>query len=99
MIERLVALQVDDKDSYRKYREGMTPRLEACGGSFGYDFEIAEVLKSEADHPINRVFTIRFPDHETMDSFFSDEAYLKIRAEFFDPAVSGASTLALYDRD
>lgn len=99
MIERLVALQVDDKDSYRRYREGMTPLLEACGGSFGYDFEIAEVLKSESDHPINRVFTIRFPDRATMDEFFSDEAYLKVRAEFFDPAVSGVTGIGIWDRD
>ena len=99
MIERLVALQVDDKDSYRKYREGMTPLLDACGGGFGYDFEIATVLKSEAGHPINRVFTIRFPDRETMDAFFSGEAYLKVRGEFFNPAVSGVTEIAAYERD
>lgn len=99
MVERLVALQVDDKDSYQRYRAGMTPLLEARGGGFGYDFEIDTVLKSETDHPINRVFTIRFPDEKTMDEFFAAEDYLAVRNEHFEPAVSGVTTLAVYDRD
>ena len=44
--ERLVGLQVIDEAGYQAYRDAMTPLLHACGGSFGYDFRIAEVLKS-----------------------------------------------------
>ncbi|MDA8016391.1 MAG: DUF1330 domain-containing protein [Thermoanaerobaculia bacterium] len=98
-VETLVALQVDDAESYRRYREGMMPLLKALGGRFGYDFEIAKVLKSETEEPINRVFTLRFPDRATMESFFANEEYLKIRNEFFEPAVSAVTMIALYERD
>jgi len=50
-IEMLVGLNVVDEAGYAAYREAMTPMLEACGGSFGYDFRIAEVLRSQTEAP------------------------------------------------
>ena len=96
--EILVGLQVSDDDRYARYREGMTPILESYGGSFRYDFRIAEVLRSASDQPINRVFVIAFPDTQTKEAFFADPAYLAVREEFFDGAVDAISTLAEYDR-
>ena len=98
MIERLVGLNISDESGYAKYREAMTPILEAAGGGFGYDFKIAEVLKKETENDINRVFTIRFPNEETMNSFFSDASYLDIRKKFFEKAVSSTTDIAIYHR-
>ena len=64
--EMLVGLHVTNDEMYQTYREKMTPVLVECGGGFGYDFRIAEVLKSQTDQEINRVFTIYFPDKEAM---------------------------------
>ena len=44
--------------------------LPLYGGSFGYDFKIAEVLKSKSSNKINKVFTIEFPSREVMNAFF-----------------------------
>ncbi len=97
-VESLVALQVDDATSYRQYRQAMMPLLERCGGGFGYDFEIAEVLKSETAAPINRVFTICFPDQPAMDAFFADPGYLEIKKRYFEPAVSATTIIATYQK-
>lgn len=92
----LVGLEVTDDVSYARYREGMTPILESYGGTFGVDFAIAKVLKG--DNPrLNRVFTIRFPDRASRERFFADEHYRRVRAEFFEPAVAAAVTLAEFD--
>lgn len=97
VIERLVALFVTDDDLYQKYREGMLPILKSYGGGFGYDFKISEVLKSKVNEPINRVFTIYFEDEKAMDNFFTDENYLKIRNQYFEPAVSASTVIAKYE--
>lgn len=94
--ERLVGLEVTDDASYQKYREGMTPILHRYGGGFGYDFKISEVLKSRTDAPINRVFTIYFPDEEAGKAFFSDPEYLQVRKKFFDPAVANTTLMAAF---
>ena len=65
------------------YRNEMTPILEGFSGEFGYDFKIAEVLKSQTKTPINRVFTISFPAQDSRDSFFSHDEYLKVRQRHF----------------
>lgn len=95
-VEVLVGLDVLDNEAYADYRSAMRPILTAFGGGFGYDFRIAEVLKSESEVEINRVFTIRFPDAATMDAFFSDEAYLKTKRQFFDRSVRGTEIIAQY---
>lgn len=95
-IEALVGLDVRDDDAYDAYRAGMRPILESFGGGFGYDFRVSEVLKSESDVAINRVFTIRFPDRAAMDAFFSDPSYKDVKRRFFEPSVGGTQIIAEY---
>ncbi|MBL8210233.1 MAG: DUF1330 domain-containing protein [Bryobacterales bacterium] len=95
--EMLVGLNVVDQEAYARYRAGMTPLLEAAGGTFAHDFEVARTLKTAATHDINRVFVIRFPDRATRDQFFSSPAYLAVREQFFAVSVKGASRLAEYE--
>ncbi len=97
--EMLVGLHVTNDEVYRDYREKMTPILVECGGGFGYDFKVSEVLKSQTDNEINRVFTIYFPDKEAMQQFFSAQSYRAIRAEFFDSSVASTTLIAEYNRD
>jgi uncharacterized protein (DUF1330 family) len=94
---QLWALQISDAASYQRYREAMTPILHSYGGAFGYDFAIARVLASEANHPIDRVFTIAFPDAATADRFFADPAYLVARRSLFEPAVPALTKIASFD--
>ncbi|MDX2152460.1 MAG: DUF1330 domain-containing protein [Bryobacteraceae bacterium] len=89
-----VGLSVIDDETYARYRAEMTPLLEAAGGRFRFDFEIANVLKSEASHVINRVFTMHFPDRESRERFFQDPAYLEIRARLFEKAVRGVTVIS-----
>lgn len=94
--EMLVGLNVVDAEAYGHYRAEMTPLLEAAGGTFAHDFQ-ADTLKSEAKHPINRVFVIRFPDKARRNAFFSSPPYLDIRGRWFERAVQGATRLAEYE--
>ena len=77
-LEMLVGLNVVDDEVYQSYRDEMTPILKSYGGGFGYDFRVSEVLKSKTDAPINRVFTIYFSNEDSMNSFFSNDEYLKM---------------------
>lgn len=97
--EMLVALNVIDEEAYQAYRRAMTPLLEAGGGSFGYDFRVSEVLRAETEGPINRVFTLRFPDETAMKAFFADADYLAIRQEHFVTSVGDATIIARYERE
>lgn len=97
-LQNLVGLYVTDDELYQKYREKMTPILHRYGGGFGYDFKIAETLRSETDTPINRVFTVHFPDQSAQDAFFSNEDYLKIKEQYFVPAVSHTTIMDTYTR-
>ena len=96
--ETLVGLYVTVPPGYAEYRKRMTPILESYGGGFRYDFEVSAVLKSEAPHPINRVFAIYFPDRAAKERFFADPAYLKIREAFFEKSVAARTVIAEYDR-
>ena len=96
--ERLVGLNVSDDQRYAAYRAGMTPILARFGGKFGYDFKIAEVLQSETPAPINRLFTISFPNEAAMKAFFSNDEYLAVRKQHFEPAVADATIIATYER-
>ncbi len=96
--ERLVGLYVTDEAAYAAYREQMTPLLHAVGGSFRYDFRVAEALQSEAEHPINRLFLISFPTRSLHDQFFQDPRYLEARRAHFERAVQGATVLAVLER-
>lgn len=95
--EMLIGLLVNDDSTYARYREAMLPILEAHGGGFGYDFRVSEVLRSRADHDINRVFTIFFPDRAARDRFFDHPEYQQARSTFFEPSVGGLTVLAEYD--
>jgi len=97
-LELLVGLYVTDDATYQQYREHMSPILEEHGGGFGYDFRVSEVLKSQTDAPINRVFTIHFPSQAVMDTFFANETYKAVKAEFYEPSVSHTSILKSYEQ-
>ena len=97
--EMTVGLFVADQEKYAQYRAEMTPLLEAAGGRFRYDFEVARTLKGETVGEINRLFLIRFPDRASKDRFFADSQYLEIRARLFDKAVSRRVTIAEYESD
>ena len=97
-VEMLVGLEVIDDAGYQDYRDAMTPMLEARGGGFGYDFRIAEVLRARTDAPINRVFTIHFPDEPTMNAFFADPEYLATKKKHFEPSVRAMTIIATYSR-
>lgn len=96
--ERIMGLDVINNDEYQKYRDAMLPILESFGGSFGYDFKIAEVLKSKAEGTINRVFTIDFPSKKVMDSFFSDPNYLQVKSQYFDNSVKSVTIISMHEK-
>lgn len=98
MYETLMAMHVLDEASYQRYRDGMLPILERYGGGFRYDFRIAEVLQSDADHPINRVFAIHFPDRQRRKAFFRDPDYQEVRKTHFEGAVGGITEISAYGR-
>ena len=85
-----------DHEKYAQYRAEIAPLLEAAGGRFRYDFEVARTLKSEAGHEINRLFVIQFPDRASKERFFADSRYLEIRARLFEKAVEGRAIIAEY---
>jgi len=94
MFEYVVGLDVKDDDLYSEYRKNMMPILESFRGGFRYDFRIEEVLKTQSEENINRVFTIYFPNKKTADEFFSDSVYLKVKEKFFDKAVRSTTIIA-----
>ena len=94
--ERLVGLQVADEALYARYREGMSPILAKFGGSFRYDFVLSQVLKKEAEAPMNRVFVLRFPDQAAKEGFFANPDYLKVRDAYFKPSVAASTVIAEY---
>ena len=96
--ELLVGLHVVDDASYQRYREAMTPLLAQHGGGFRFDFTVAKTLKSESDHPINRLFAIFFASREQKEAFYSRADYLAIKKQWFEPAVKGRTVLAAYER-
>lgn len=96
--EILVGLHVTDDASYARYRAEMTPLLHARGGGFAWDFHVREQLTPELDPPINRLFVIHFPDVAAKQAFFADAAYLAVRAEHFEPAVSAVHELGAWER-
>lgn len=98
MIEILVGLNVLDSDGYQAYRKKMTPLLTHVGGHFRYDFTIAQTLKRETDHKINRVFVICFPDSESKDKLFNSDEYKKIKQQFFEKSVESTTIISEYER-
>jgi len=97
MFERIMGLNVIDDIEYQKYREAMLPILESFGGSFGYDFKIAEVLKSKTEDKINRVFTIEFPSKQKMDEFFSFPDYISVREMYLDNSINSKTVISIHE--
>lgn len=98
-VEMLVGLHVVDDESYQSYREEMTPILLTYGGGFGYDFKVSKVFRSRTPAPINRVFTIYFPDEDAMDAFFAHDDYLKVKDTYFEKSVTATTIIATYQRE
>jgi uncharacterized protein (DUF1330 family) len=94
--EMTVGLFVADQEKYAQYRAEIAPLLEAAGGRFRHDFEVARTLKSEASHDINRLFVIQFPDRSSKERFFALSEYVEIRARLFEKAVEGMTVIAEY---
>ncbi|MCM2678180.1 DUF1330 domain-containing protein [Echinimonas agarilytica] len=99
MYEFLVGLDVSDDEIYADYRAAMKPILNRYGGGFGFDFIVSDVLLSEVDVPINRVFTIHFPSHSAAENFFSDPAYLSVKIRYFDASVAHTTIISSYEKD
>ncbi len=97
-VEMLVGLNVVNDAGYQSYREEMEPILKSYGGGFGYDFKVSEVLTSDTEAPINRVFTIYFSSKDSMNSFFSNDGYLKIKQRHFEKSVTDTTIIATYER-
>ena len=96
--EKIWGVYVSDADEYPKYRQGMMPILESFGGSFGYDFNVSEVLRSKTGDAINRVFTIEFPSKQEMGSFFTEPEYLFIKQAHFNKSVNNVTTISMHEK-
>ncbi len=96
MFERLVGLQVADEKLYQEYRKAMLPILKVHGGGFGYDFKVSSVLINESGNPINRVFTINFPDENTSKDFFNNSSYKEAREKYFNKSVTSTTLISQY---
>ncbi len=95
--ERVVGLNVTDEESYQQYRDLMTPILNSIGGKFKYDMRVSELLKSESENAINRVFVISFPDEKTHDNFFDLAEYKAIKEKYFKPAVESVTLISKHN--
>ncbi len=93
----VLGADVRDDSLYQRYREKMTPILERHGGTFGYDLLVSRVLKSESGTPMNRVFTIVFPDRSSAERFFANPEYRSVREQLFEPAVRSLTKIAAFD--
>lgn len=99
MFELLVGVNVTSEDGYQTYRDNIAPILTEHGGGFGYDFRVSEVLKSQSENLINRVFTIYFPDEKTKDAFFANADYLEVKKAHFEGSISHTTIIAEYTRN
>jgi hypothetical protein len=77
----------------------MKPILTDYEGFFGYDFIVSDVLISESNADINRVFTINFGSKAQMESFFSDEKYLVAKEMYFTDAVGSTTIISSYEKN
>ncbi|SDW35655.1 DUF1330 domain-containing protein [Marinobacter mobilis] len=97
--EKVMGLNVTDEAEYQNYREGMLPILTTFGGSFGFDFKVAEVLRSKTTDAINRVFTIEFPSKERMEEFFSNPEYIEVKNKHFNSSVDSITVIAEHEKN
>ena len=97
--EILVGINVLDDLKYEDYRTAMKPILTNYEGRFGYDFKVSDVLISEGNTDINRVFTINFSCKSKMEGFFSDPQYLVVKEKYFVESVGSATIISSYEKD
>jgi len=93
--EMLVGLNVTNDDMYQDYRNAMKTILLQYGGGFKCDFKVSETLLPSDNKDINRVFIIYFENEETMNNFFSNPDYLKVKEKYFSNSVSSAVILSI----
>ncbi|WP_295893905.1 DUF1330 domain-containing protein [uncultured Vibrio sp.] len=98
MQEMLVGLEVSNSELYAQYRQAMKPILHEYKGGFGVDFIVSEVLLSQTDAPINRVFTIHFPSASVANTFFTDPRYLAVKTKYFETSVAHMTIIASYEK-
>ena len=77
----------------------MKPILSSYEGYFGYDFKVSDVLISQGNTDINRVFTINFSSQNKKESFFSDPQYLVAKEKYFLKSVSSTTIISSYEKD
>ena len=97
--EILVGLNVLDDRKYDDYRAAMKPILSDYEGRFGYDFIVSDVLITEGNTDINRVFTINFSCKNKMEGFFSDHQYLIVKEKYFVNSVGSMTIISSYEKD
>ena len=97
--EILVGLNVLDDCKYENYRTAMKPIRSNYEGYFGYDFKVSDVLISEGNTDINRVFTINFSCKNKMEGFFSDSQYLEVKEKYFVESVGSTTIISSYEKD
>ncbi len=97
--ELIVAMHVKDAAGYQRYRDAMRPILERYGGGFRHDFVVSEALRTDAAHPVTRIFAIYFRDRAAKDAFFADPEYLQVKAAHLEESVGGSTIVAAHDRD
>ena len=97
--ERIMGINVIDDQEYQRYRAAMLPMLRACGGDFGFDFRVSEVLLSKTDDDINRVFTLEFPSKQVMDDFFSSPDYIVVRDKHFKNSVKSKTVISMHEKN
>ena len=88
-----------DDLKYDDYRAAMKPILSEYEGRFGYDFKVSDVLISEGNTDINRVFTINFSSKNKMEGFFFDSKYLVVKETYFLESVGSATIISSYEKD
>lgn len=94
--EMMVAMNVTDPEGYAEYRRQMRPILGEYGGEFRYDFVVSEVLVSQGEEGLNRVFYLAFPSEQAKVDFFSDERYLDVKQRFLEPSVAERVQMMTY---
>lgn len=99
MFERIMGLNVVDDESYKKYRDAMTPILNSYQSDFGYDFVISRTLKSKTKNKINRLFTIDFSSEKIMNDFFQDPKYLAIKEKYLDNSIDGKTIISMHEKN
>ena len=97
--EILVGLTVLDDSKYEDYRTAMKPILANYEGYFSYDFKVSDVLISQGNTDINRVFTINFSSKNKMDCFFADPQYLEAKEKHFVESVGSTTIISSYEKD